>query len=101
MHCGTYEIAPKMTGVTGTRGVVEEIVKAQAYLNKAMRLLEPMKEVIDNLEELRGKLYEMFDELTTNGDWDQNVDVDTFYSITREDEIKTVINAATSHIEEW
>lgn len=98
--CKSLEVAPKKIGVTETIGVVEEIVKAQAYLNKAMQLIEPVKEAIDNLENMRGKLYEMFDKLTTNEDWDQIVDIDTFFSFTEKHETDVIINVATRHIEE-
>ncbi len=100
VHCLSYDVAPKMNGTTDRVSIVQTIVEAQACFNKAMELIKPIKEAINHLEEMRGKLYEKFDELTTDDEWEQKIDIDMFYSFKTKDEIDTVINAATSHIEE-
>lgn len=100
-YCDSYEIAPKVTGIIGRIGVVEGIVRTVAHLNKAMEVIEPIKKAIDDIEKAQVALWNYFDELTNGSDFGQVVNDDRFYSVKTEDEIKTVVNAATSHIEEW
>jgi hypothetical protein len=100
-YCGSNDVAPKVVGTTYTIDAIEEIVRVVAHLNKATESIEPIRKAIDDVEKAQAALWSFFDELANDTDFGQVVSNDIFFSVKTEDEIKTVVNAATRHIEEW
>lgn len=98
--CGSEDFAPKINAETDRRNVVESLLLAQAYFNEAHKMIECVEKALGDLENCRATLWELFDWLTTNDDWDQIVDIRNFYSFTNDDDRRTIYNAVTDRMEE-